>query len=80
VECSIDVASGRIVVAGCTDYFADAARLQVAPGIYRLRAQYGGLNTVSEDGLSGGDHYSVLLWPGTATDPIVLKARQSGGR
>ena len=36
-ECSIDVKSGRIVIAGCTDYFPDAARIQVAPGMYRAR-------------------------------------------
>src|SRR5271157_5437345 len=27
-ECSIEVPSGRIVVAGCTDYFPDAARVE----------------------------------------------------
>jgi hypothetical protein len=78
-ECSIHVKSGRIVVAGCTDYFPDAARIQVAPGIYRARIYYGKLDALSEDGLEGEDHYRVVLWAGDATPPVVLKARPSGG-
>jgi len=30
-ECSLDVASGRLVIDGCTDYFPDAARTKVPP-------------------------------------------------
>jgi hypothetical protein len=78
-ECSIDVKSGRIVVAGCTDYFPDAARVQVAPGTYRARIYYGKLDSLSEDGLEGEDHYRVVLWPGDPTPPVVLKQRASGG-
>jgi len=78
-ECSIDVKSGRIVVAGCTDYFPDAARIQITPGIYRARIYYCKLDALSEDGLEGEDHYRVVLWPGDPTPPVVLKARPSGG-
>lgn len=78
-ECSIDVKSGRIVVAGCTDYFPGAARIQVAPGVYRARIYYGKLDVLSEDGLEGEDHYRVVLWPGDVTPPVVLKQRPSGG-
>ena len=52
-ECSLEVQSGRIVVAGCTDYFPDAARIDVAPGFYRARIYYGNLNLLSNDGLEG---------------------------
>jgi hypothetical protein len=78
-ECSIDVQSGRIVVAGCTDYFPDAARIQIAPGMYRARIYYGGLDTLTEDGLDGEDHYRVVLWPADPTPPVVLKKRPSCG-
>jgi hypothetical protein len=78
-ECSIDVKSGRIVVAGCTDYFPDAARIQVTPGRYRARIYYGKLDALSEDGLEGEDHYRVVLWPGDPTPPVVVKQRPSGG-
>lgn len=78
-ECSIDVRSGRIVIAGCTDYFPDAARIEVTPGVYRARIFYGGLDSLSDDGLEGQDHYRVVLWPGTSTLPVILKQRPSGG-
>jgi hypothetical protein len=32
IECSIDINSGKIVVAGCTDYFPDAQRIPVKQG------------------------------------------------
>ena len=38
VEATLDVASGRIVVAGCSDYFPDAMRITVPPGSYRVIA------------------------------------------
>lgn len=72
-ECSLDVPSGRLVVAGCTDYFPDAPRLAVAPGCYRVRIYYGGLRTLSPDGLEGDDHYHIILWPAPYDEPRVLK-------
>jgi hypothetical protein len=72
-ECSIDVPSGRLVVAGCTDYFPDAARIDLAPGCYRARVYYGDLDTLSEDGLEGDDHYKVVLWPAPPGEVRVLK-------
>lgn len=72
-ECSMEVRSGRIVVAGCTDYFPDAARIEVVPGVYRARVFYGKLKSLSEDGLRGEDHYRVVLWPGEPTPAAVLK-------
>src|SRR6266700_4040336 len=61
-ECTIDLPSGRIVIAGCTDYFPGARRVGVPTGTYRARVYYGKLNTLSTDGLDGGDHYKVVLW------------------
>ncbi len=60
-EASTDVPSGRIVIAGCTDYFPDARRIDVPPGRYRVRVHYSGMETVSEDRLEGRDHYRVVL-------------------
>jgi hypothetical protein len=74
-ECSIDVQSGKIVVSGCTDYFPDAARISVTPGVYRVRIYYGKLDSLSEDGLDGEDYYKVILWLGERGDPVVLKRR-----
>lgn len=76
-ECSVSIPSGRIVVAGCTDYFPKAARINVVPGWYRGRIYYGGLSTVSEDGLEGEDRYKVALWPALEAEPQVLKRRDA---
>ena len=75
VEAGLDVASGRIVIAGCTDYFPDAKRVEVPPGTYRVRASYGALDTLSEDGLSGDDRYRLQLWRATSTAVRILKQR-----
>jgi hypothetical protein len=72
-EASLEVPSGQVVIAGCTDYFPEAKRLPVPPGSYRVRVYYGGLNTLSEDGLDGEDHYQVVLWPEKYRSPEVLK-------
>ena len=72
-ECDLAVKSGRIVVAGCTDYFPEAARIDVPPGSYRARLYYGNLNSLSENGLEGDDHYRIVLWR-AASEPLrILK-------
>jgi hypothetical protein len=74
-QCSIEVPSGRIVIAGCTESFPDAARIDVPPGVYQARVSYGALDALSDDGLDGDDHYRVQLWPGPACPVCILKAR-----
>ncbi|WP_100368794.1 hypothetical protein [Yoonia maricola] len=73
VEFSICVPSGRLVVAGCTDYFPDALRLTLESGCYEARVLYANLDKVSDDGLDGDDHYRVELWKGHAIPLKVLK-------
>lgn len=73
IECGLAVASGRIAVAGCTDYFPDSPRFDLAAGDYRARVSYGGLEELSEDGLEGEDRYRVQLWPGAADGVVVRK-------
>lgn len=75
VECSLVVQSGSIVIAGCTDYFPDASRIQVQPGTYRVRACYADLDSLSEDGLDGRDRYELKLWLAPPIEPRVLKQR-----
>jgi hypothetical protein len=72
-ECSIALPSGRLVVAGCTDYFPDAARIRVTPELYRARIYYGDLDKLSDNGLEGDDHYHIVLWPADYAEPHVLK-------
>jgi hypothetical protein len=61
-ECDIEVSSGRIAIAGCTEYFPDAKRLELKNGVYRARIYYGNLDKLSEDGLDGEDFYEIHLW------------------
>ena len=72
-EASLDAPSGTVVIAGCTAYLPDALRISVPAGSLRLRTYYGGLNTLSEDGLDGDDHYRVALWPAPPGPVEVLK-------
>ena len=72
VEASLDLPSGRMVVHGPSDYFPEAPRLRLSPGTYRVRAYFGGQDTVSPDESEGADHYWVVLWPAPTTAPAVL--------
>ena len=74
VEAELNVPSGRIVIAGCTDCFPDAKRIEIFPGSYRARVSYGSLGTaLSGDAVSGEDYYRVQLWLGPPTPVRVLK-------
>jgi hypothetical protein len=77
-ECDIEIKSGRIVVAGCTDYFPDAKRINVESGIYRTRIYYANLEKISEDGLVGEDFYEIHLWLTNKKDDLkVIKKRKA---
>jgi hypothetical protein len=73
-ECSINFTVGRAVITGCTDYLPDAARIELAPGMYRARVYYGGLDTLSPNSLDGEDHYRVALWPSPEGPTVQLKS------
>jgi len=68
-----------LVVAGCTAYTPDAAQVPLAPGLYRARGSFGGLATLSKDGLDGDDHTHFDLWPAAPSGPLCLKACHAEG-
>jgi hypothetical protein len=72
-ECSIKLHSGTLLVRGCTQEVESAQRFEVTPGTYRVRVFYGNLDTDDPDAEDGDDHYRVVLWPGEAIAPRVLK-------
>ena len=75
-ECDLEITSGKAVIAGCTDYFPDAQRVELANGIYRARIYYSNLDKISADGLDGEDYYEVQLWPTNVRQATsVLKSR-----
>jgi hypothetical protein len=73
---SLRIETGRIVIAGCTDYFPDAKRIEVQPGVYEAIVCYKDLEALSDDGLDGDDSYHVHLFPGLEIAPAVLKDRK----
>jgi hypothetical protein len=70
-EASIELPSGRLEIHESTGGSIDV--LPLLPGTYRARAYFGGLNTLSDDGLDGDDHYRVVLWPAPFAPVEVLK-------
>lgn len=70
-EASIELPSGRLEIHECTGGSIDI--IPVSPGSYRVRACFGGLDTLSEDGLDGDDHYRIVLWRAPLAPVEVLK-------
>jgi hypothetical protein len=68
-ECDIEVKSGKIVVAGCTDYFPEAKRIELENGIYRARIYYGNLDKLSEDGLDGDE---IHFWLSNKSEDLKI--------
>lgn len=79
-ECSIAVPSGRLVVAGCTDYFPDARRIELPAGSYRARVYYGDLAALSANGLEGNDHYRIVLWRAEPESLRIIKQRVNAAK
>jgi hypothetical protein len=69
--------SGRIVIAGLSDWVPTAARASVPPGTLRAMVISTGLDTLSEDGLDGNDYYVVHLWPDEGIGITVLRQWES---
>ena len=67
-EGSLEVPSGRIVVATPTSYLPDCTRIRVTPGAYRVRVAA----VVASPGT--GARYLVSLWPGTWAPVAVLRS------
>lgn len=61
--CSLEITRGPLVVAGCTDYSAEAARIATAPDMHRVRISYR---------FCGDERYLIRLWQAVQ---IVVKAR-----
>jgi hypothetical protein len=64
-EATITSNTGKLVIAGCTDYFPDATRISVSVGKYIVQMGYKNLTDISEDGLDGNDRYHLWLSPCT---------------
>jgi hypothetical protein len=73
IEASLRVPSGKLVVAGSSDYGKTASQVAVPAGDLRALVLSSGLGTLSEDGLDGDDRYHVHLWPEKPSAVVVLR-------
>jgi len=71
VECSLELPTGKLQVHECTG--GPVLDLDLDPGSYRVLALFAGLSTLSQDGLEGGDEYTVKLWKGSPISLRVVK-------
>ena len=77
-ECDLESSSNKLVIAGCTDYFRDALRIEVEIGIYRVRIYYRNMDKLSEDELEGDDTYELHLWLANKKEPVkILKGKHA---
>lgn len=76
-EASIALPSGGLEIHECTGGSIDI--IPVPPGTYRVRACFGGLDSLSEDGLDGDDLYRISLWPAPVAPVEILKRHLERG-
>lgn len=76
VECSICVASGRLQITNPDSFGTVVPQIDIAAGTYRAHIYYANLDSIRGGGdLDGDDHYRIVLWPGSAIAPVVLKRK-----
>ena len=76
VECSLTVASGRILLTSTAPFGLEGPTIVVTPGTYRALVYFGALDSVPmDDDMVGDEHYRVVLWPDSPVPPQVLKRK-----
>ncbi|GGY04498.1 hypothetical protein [Streptomyces hiroshimensis] len=79
VEASLNLASGRLVVLGCTDYFPDAARFDMPAGWIRIRASRRNLAAAvhadidSDNAPETTEQVRLQAWPTSYSQPQITK-------
>ncbi len=78
IECSINISSGQLCIGEQFDE-GNTHIFYVEPGIWQMRVLYGGLFTLSEDGIEGDDKYEIHFWPIDKVESLkLIKIRKSG--
>ena len=77
-EASLYLPTGRLQVHECTA--GVVAEFAAPPGWRRVRSQHAGLDTLSENGLEGDDHYLVAVWPAQPAPLRIVKQGYSDHR
>ncbi|MEU2074492.1 hypothetical protein [Streptomyces sp. NPDC013489] len=79
VEASLNLASGRLVVLGCTDYIPDAARFDMPAGWIRIRTSRRNLQAAAfpdpdcEDEPEDMEEIRIQAWPAPHSQPDIIK-------
>lgn len=79
VEASLNLASGRLVVLGCTDDVDAAARFDMPTGWIRIRASRRGLAAAALPDLNGEgeaedtEEIQLEAWPAPYSEPRIIK-------
>jgi hypothetical protein len=72
-ECSLKIASGKLIVTGIGDQLWDVPRrFNVIPGSYRVRIYYGELGSVKKTKVKGKDQYKLVLWK-SRSGPLIVQ-------
>jgi hypothetical protein len=71
-EATIEVPSGRLIVAGILDHLRDARAIDLEPGSYRTRLYYGDLGSLI-NGIFSNEHYKLIMWRAAPGPLLVLK-------
>ncbi|MEU6464725.1 hypothetical protein [Streptomyces sp. NPDC046976] len=85
VEVSLEIASGEMVIMGCTDYSPDAFRMKVWPGWVRLRIQKSNLKNAvladleSDESPETIERIRIDAWPEKPSSLRVMKRWQGVG-
>lgn len=66
-QCSIDVPSGTLIIAGCADYLPDCPRVQVS------RGPCGVIITGNQLNQSPGESYHFFIWPSDEPKTKIIK-------
>ncbi|MFK0017644.1 hypothetical protein [Streptomyces sp. NPDC091027] len=79
VEASLNLASGRLVVAGCTEHLPDAARFDMPAGWTRVRTSRRNLQAAAfpdpecEDEPEDKEEIRIQVWPALHSQPDIIK-------
>ncbi|MFB6958425.1 hypothetical protein ACFCYB_15670 [Streptomyces sp. NPDC056309] len=79
VEAGLNLASGRLVVLGCTDYLPDAARFDMPAGWTRIRASRRNLAAAvhadidSDEAPETTEQLRLQAWPAPYSEPHIIK-------
>lgn len=72
-RCHINAPSGRIALAGCTDYLPSCPRIAVPKGGCGMLVFARGIGKEQQEA------YEISIWPSTFTPPSLLKRHEQHG-